>query len=109
MFIILTWLAFVVLFVAVFAAHIIVERLMPRESMAKPLKPARVPSPAVDARSTATPSTARPGPAPMVGPSTEIPRARPSLQPPTKTEAPGATGKSRVSQGSMIPTRFTRH
>jgi hypothetical protein len=93
MFIIL--ITFVVLFVAVLAAHrwaanVIVERLWPKEDMARQLKPAGK-SPAVDHRSMATPSPVGPGSsAPTVGPSTNAPLARPSVQTPVSAEAPAA-------------------
>jgi hypothetical protein len=90
MFITLIWITFAVLVVvAVFAAHVwaanvIVDRLWPKEDMAKQLKPAGKPR-AVDHQSMATRSPARPGPsAPLAGPSTEAPPARSSLPAPVR-------------------------
>jgi|KBSSwiStaDraftv2_1062776.scaffolds.fasta_scaffold18548_14 hypothetical protein len=90
MFITLIWITFAVLVVvAVFAAHVwaanvIVDRLWPKEDMAKQLKPAGKPR-AVDHQSMATRSPARPGPsAPLAGPSTEAPPARSSLPAPVQ-------------------------
>jgi hypothetical protein len=90
---IIIWITFGVLFVAVLAAHVwaanvIVERLWPKEDMAKQLKPAGVPSAA--GGSIAARPAARLRPAPMAGPSTEAPRARPCLRPPTQTDDPVA-------------------